>query len=804
MVPLRHILLAVLVFGVSTIWIPGRWAATALECGSYACAAAVAAQVVIGNRRLKPGAPAVILAGMSVWAGAQWALHLTVVRSDTAATAGYWLAAACLTWAGRTACADREPRRDFLRSALWAGTVVALAGIVQQVTSNGRVFWLFDSGYDSDVIGPFLSRNNYASFIEMLVPLALVFAFQAKENARTYLAIAAALVAAAIASGSRAGAVIVLIEAAVGVVLLSRLAKGAAYRLTATFALLAIAFTVILGYQFLWQRLSGDRDPYAGRREFVESAIAMVKAEPLHGFGLGTWQSAYRPFARIDTGRVVNHAHNEWLQWAAEGGLPACGLMAVVFGLCLRPAWFSVWGLGVVAVFAHAVVDYPFMRLGLAAWIFVLIGGLSAYRDERRARTRAGGVKSERPGRPARILAAAVLPILAFAAFQSLRLGWADLLYRRATPESLQRAAELCPETAEYQQALAEAAPGQAPERLRKALALNPFLTSARIALASRQETDGDLAGAEATLLEAVRYDRQYAPAWALTNFYFRTGQASRFWDWAQAAAAISYGELSPLFDVCFLVTNDAGVVLSRAVPHRREAERKYLRYLMVRGRVEDARAAAMRIASAPVDEDREILLKYTDLALAKGSSSAARQVWNALSSHALISYPSVAPGVLVNADLSRPLFGRGFDWRPDEGKCAVVARTKLPEPAIEILFSGRQPEECEALDHVLEVTPNRRYVLRFQFTTRDLPSRTGLRWTIGNGRDFDFPEAASWTDGVWQIESRQGFSRLALAYRRSTGTSRIEGALLVRRIRLEVVDETATLQFSRRAADKP
>ncbi len=42
------------------------------------------------------------------------------------------------------------------------------------------------------------------------------------------------------------------------------------------------------------------------------------------------------------------------------------------------PAVRSVWGIGILAVFLHALVDYPFVRFGLMAWNFALIGALSA------------------------------------------------------------------------------------------------------------------------------------------------------------------------------------------------------------------------------------------------------------------------------------------------------------------------------------------------------------------------------------------------------------------------------------------
>jgi O-antigen ligase len=118
----------------------------------------------------------------------------------------------------------------------------------------------------------------------------------------------------------------------------------------------------------------------------------MIRDRPLTGFGLGTWSEVYPGFARFDDGRFANQAHNDWAQWAAEGGLPFFLLMAVVVGLAVRPAYRSLWGLGLLAVFMHGFIDYPMQqRPALAAFFFALLGIVNAY---------AGKVPRRPPAKP--------------------------------------------------------------------------------------------------------------------------------------------------------------------------------------------------------------------------------------------------------------------------------------------------------------------------------------------------------------------------------------------------------------------
>src|ERR1035438_4968728 len=117
-------------------------------------------------------------------------------------------------------------------------------------------------------------------------------------------------------------------------------------------ALLLAVFAAVVGWGRVWERLETP-DPFATRREFNISSMRMIAARPGFGSGLGTWPVVYPAYAIIDTGTFANRAHADWLEWTAEGGLPFGIAMATLFVWCLRPAFGSVWGVGVVAVFLH-------------------------------------------------------------------------------------------------------------------------------------------------------------------------------------------------------------------------------------------------------------------------------------------------------------------------------------------------------------------------------------------------------------------------------------------------------------------
>jgi O-antigen ligase len=349
----------------------GPFVAWGYEAGIflYAAAAALTARFWTGAWEARLWIP---LAGIALWGFAQLAAGATVYRWGTFDAALRYASYAATALMARFALSRPAVRAGFLRAFAWFGFALAACSTLAYFTSRSKILWLFPSPYP-DVWGPFLSRNNFAQFLELALPAALWLGFRepTPAAARLYLAMAAAMLAAGIASASRAGAILLLAETA-AVFLLRRRAGRAR---CAWFAWTALAFIAVAGAGTLLGRFA-DSDPLRYRREIFQSALHMIDARPGQGFGLGAWAAAYPQFARFDSGAAVEHAHNDWLEWAGEGGL-GFALLWVAFALAsCRPAIRSVWGIGLAALFLHALVDYPFARPGVAVWAFIFAGAL--------------------------------------------------------------------------------------------------------------------------------------------------------------------------------------------------------------------------------------------------------------------------------------------------------------------------------------------------------------------------------------------------------------------------------------------
>ena len=141
----------------------------------------------------------VSVAVISLWGFAQLAAGATVFRYATWDAALRTMALGATAWVAANELRDPGRRLRFLTAFAWFAFALSAVSVVAYFTSPGHVLWFFSSPYP-DVWGPFLSRNDFAGFLELSLPVALWLS----AEARFPLWVPAWMLAAGLASGSRA------------------------------------------------------------------------------------------------------------------------------------------------------------------------------------------------------------------------------------------------------------------------------------------------------------------------------------------------------------------------------------------------------------------------------------------------------------------------------------------------------------------------------------------------------------------------------------------------------------------------
>lgn len=264
------------------------------------------------------------------------------------------------------------------------GLALAVFALIQHFTWEGKMFWVRPTASaGAGTGGPFVNRNHFAGYMEMLIPIpaALALSRAARGEARLFCGFAAAIMSIAqAASLSRGG----MVSLAAGLLFLAAMSAGRRrhnrspkreswlsfrpeYFIGLMLASILAGVVWIGADSDILKRIAHDpltTSAVTDRRGVWGDTLTMFRANPILGIGLGAFETVYPIYGHGDGSLVIQFAHNDYLQVLSDGGLVG-GAIAL---------WFIV-------VVARAIAQVtkvadPFLRalgLGSAAGIFALM-----------------------------------------------------------------------------------------------------------------------------------------------------------------------------------------------------------------------------------------------------------------------------------------------------------------------------------------------------------------------------------------------------------------------------------------------
>jgi hypothetical protein len=352
-------------YSIVTAWIYDPWSWSIAFASVFAITAAIAVRAFRSDFDLRTSWVLIPLGAIALWGPAQLLAGVPQYRFETWWSTLAWAAGLAFFWSGLQVFSPARLSDAFLLCAVIFGASIAMEAILQLFSGDIRIYGLVTLQNDVLPMGSFRNRDHYCTLMELLLPLALWKGIREPRRAWISFTAAGVMYASVIASASRAGSVIATLEVILLLVLAivrKRGGTGARVgRMTVAIAVVVAIGGGVVGWTPVLDRFQ-VKDIFLFRREFLESTLRMIHDRPWFGFGLGSWPWVYPRYAIIDPVLFANHAHNDWAEWAADGGLPFALLIGLV---ALRAFWLALelpWGIGTFAAFTHATVDFPFAR----------------------------------------------------------------------------------------------------------------------------------------------------------------------------------------------------------------------------------------------------------------------------------------------------------------------------------------------------------------------------------------------------------------------------------------------------------
>lgn len=385
-----------LMFGPLASGAVENWAAFTLQSGAtlllllWAVRQLLTGRIEIINNPLL--APMLVFAGLI---GLQITFGTTAYRFASISGALLYFSYFALSFL----CAQNLQRTWHVKRLAWIlsvyGSAVALFALIQSLSSNGKVYWLREPRAGGWIYGPYVNHNHYAGLMEMLCPIPLLVALSTHVRGYWKLVPGFAFVIMAstiFLSGSRGGMLAFIVQMVLlGILMGMQKSRQTAFSAGAVLLVIA-ALMLWVGGEGVVSRIASihtetKTELEGGLRLTVDrDGMKMFARKPILGWGLRTFPVAYPQFRSFFTDKIVNEAHNDYLQDLVEMGalgfLTTVWFLVVVYRRAFRKLHNWTWDpngavamaalLGITGILVHGFVDFNLQIPANAALFYVL------------------------------------------------------------------------------------------------------------------------------------------------------------------------------------------------------------------------------------------------------------------------------------------------------------------------------------------------------------------------------------------------------------------------------------------------
>ena len=290
--------------------------------------------------------------------------------------------------------------RAFLLALFVLGVFEAAYGLTTYLLADTHLLGIPRRAYADSVTGTLINRNHFAGLMELLLGVGFAYALgfaatpigaSGQERWRVALAFIGIMVmgVALLFSRSRAGIALGALVFLFGSLAMGR--EGSGRRLAAALALLILFCAAWIGLATVGERFAGDLagETRSGRLVLWRDGLAMAMRFPVAGSGIGTWAVLFPAFKTMPEQITLSHAHNDYLEMLAEGGVLGLALLVFVlfrlFATLARAATRSsprargtlvALGAGLGSLTLHSLVDFNF-QIPSNLFLFFAVAGVT-------------------------------------------------------------------------------------------------------------------------------------------------------------------------------------------------------------------------------------------------------------------------------------------------------------------------------------------------------------------------------------------------------------------------------------------
>ncbi|VFQ46563.1 O-antigen ligase family protein [Desulfoluna butyratoxydans] len=308
--------------------------------------------------------------------------------------------------------ADRTKLKKTVLVVAGLAGCMAVYAIVETLFTNGKIYGFYAGPANNTHVGPYVYHNHYSGFMGMVLPMVLGLYLYYRPQVRygswrervvefwngaaghlhLLLGFTAVLMGTSVFLSLSRGGIISLCLSMICLIGFFSLRKGGSRR--KRFVSLAVLLMFLSVSWFGWEpvverfgRAFNEEGELVNTRFSIwDDTHGMVNDFFLAGTGLGSFGAIYPSYRSLGGHKFVSHAHNDYVELLACGGVIGSLLVACFVVALFRATWIMYRSrrdpyahclylgafAGLLAIFFHSVVDFNFYNNANGLFFFFM------------------------------------------------------------------------------------------------------------------------------------------------------------------------------------------------------------------------------------------------------------------------------------------------------------------------------------------------------------------------------------------------------------------------------------------------